>query len=61
MRRAQSRDWTQDSAGTIDAALAVRYPWLTDPSLETPSMGEDTFAALSRAMHTSALLITRGV
>lgn len=47
LRRAQSRDWIQDSADATAGDLAIHYPWLTDPSLETPSMGEETFAALA--------------
>jgi hypothetical protein len=46
LRRAQGRDWTQDSPATVGEDLAIRYPWLTNPALESPSMGEDTFFGL---------------
>lgn len=46
LRRAQGNDWTQDSPDTIDEALVGRYPWLVDPSLEKPSLGEDIYREL---------------
>lgn len=46
LRLAQGRDWTQDAPDTVGEDLAIRYPWLANPSLESPSMGEETFLGL---------------
>ena len=34
------------SAGTDAAALAVAFPWIADPALEQPTLGEETFLRL---------------
>jgi hypothetical protein len=47
LRHSQGSDWTQDSPKTIGEDLVSRYPWLTDPSQESPSMGEETFVELA--------------
>jgi hypothetical protein len=47
LRRSQGIDWTQDSPKTIGEDLVSRYPWVTDPSQESPSMGEETFVELA--------------
>jgi hypothetical protein len=46
LRRAQSSDWTQDPPDTVREDLVSRYPWLTDPSQELPSMSEEIYIEL---------------
>jgi hypothetical protein len=46
LRRAQDRDRAQHSPDPTGDNLAVRYPFLTNPTLESPSMGEEAFLGL---------------
>ncbi|MEH6515146.1 MAG: SGNH/GDSL hydrolase family protein [Halioglobus sp.] len=46
LRRARSSDWTQDYPDMVGENLVSRYPWLIDPSQETPSMSEDIYVEL---------------
>ncbi len=46
LSRAQSSDWTRDSADTIGEDLVSRYPWITDTAQETPSMSEEIYTEL---------------
>ena len=55
LRRAWGNNWTQDPPDTNDEELTSRYPWLTDPSQEQPSLGKDMFLELeSRNAFTGA-------
>lgn len=46
LRRTQNSDWTQKASASADEDLTIVYPWLTDPLLESPSLGEETFLEL---------------
>lgn len=47
LRVAQANDWTRKREAAGSADLVARYPWLADPSLEPPSLGQDIYFELA--------------
>jgi hypothetical protein len=39
-------DWTRETGEVMGEDLVTRYPWVADPSQETPSMSEDIYVEL---------------
>tara|TARA_R110002124_G_scaffold2530_2_gene16013 strand:- start:32051 stop:34063 length:2013 start_codon:yes stop_codon:yes gene_type:complete len=46
LNRVQGSDWTQAPPESMGEDLLSRYPWLSDPAQETPSMSEDIYVEL---------------
>ncbi len=43
LRVAQANNWTQGEEDSSSGDLIERYPWLADPSLEPPSLGQEIY------------------
>lgn len=46
LRHAKADDWTRNQEDTSSDDLVERYPWLADPLLEPPSLGEEIYLEL---------------